>query len=107
MDIQYILLEEVTYGEKVPLSLLDELLGLELVDYRRESPDVIYIAEPHCEVLRTMLRLSTDLSINAAGIETIMHMRQRLTELNREVRRLRQLEAAYHAMRPASVIEEV
>lgn len=107
MEIRYILLEEVTAGEPVSDGLLEELLALDLVRYRREPPARVLIEESHCETLRTMLRLATDLGINAAGVETIIHMRGRLSDLQREVRRLRQVEAAYHALRPATEIEQI
>ena len=100
MEINYVSIEEVTYGEPVEQQLLDELLELELIQARRDDREVLLVAEKDCEDLRTMLRLATVLEINPAGVETIMYMRRRMRELQQELRRLRLLERAYAAMRP-------
>ncbi len=88
--IRYLRIEEVTYGEPVELSVLVPLLELELVDYRVAEANVYLISERDLAVVRSMLRLATDLGINPAGIETIMHMRQRITHMQNEINRLRQ-----------------
>jgi len=105
MKVNYIRIEEVTYGEPIEQRILDELLDLELVDARRESNRHVVIAETDCEDLRAMLRLATVLDINPAGIETIMHMRRRMATLQAELRRLKALERAYLSMRPPDTVQ--
>ena len=96
----YLTIEEITYGDPVERDLLDDLLELDLVDYRRAGPtEVVRVAEHHCEDLRAMLRLATVLGVNPAGVATIMHMRRRQSALQRELRALRQEAAAYRALR--------
>ena len=93
----YLRIEEITYGEPVPADVLDELLALDLVAYRREPAaprEVVLVSERDAEALRAMLRLATVLEVNPAGVETIMHMRGRMTAMRAELRRLRRLEAA-------------
>ena len=92
----YLRIEEITYGEPVPQDVLEGLLELELVEYRREPAqprEVVLVSERDAEALRAMLRLATVLEVNPAGVETIMHMRRRMAEMQRELRRLRRLEA--------------
>ncbi len=101
MEVNYLLIEEVTYGEPVEHQLLEALLELEFVEVRREPSGTLLIAESSCDNLRTMLRLATVLEVNTAGIETIMHMRRRIADLQGELRRLRKLEASYQLMRPS------
>ena len=91
----YLRIEEITYGEPVPADLLEQLLDLELVEYRREPAEpraVVLVSERDAESLRAMLRLATVLEVNPAGVETIMHMRRRMREMQGELRRLRRLE---------------
>lgn len=90
----YLRIEEITYGEPVPAELLEELLALELVEYRREPAaprEVVLVSEGDAENLRAMLRLATVLEVNPAGVETIMHMRRRMADMQAELRRLRRL----------------
>ena len=47
------------------------------------------VAEADLQIVESMLRLHTDLGINAAGVETIMHMRHKMEVLQRELRYLR------------------
>lgn len=100
MEVNYIRIETALYGEPVEADLLDALLELGLIEYKRQGAESILIAESNCEDFRAMLRLATELEINPAGVETIMHMRKRMNELNEEIRRLRQLERAYRHIRP-------
>ena len=91
----FLRIEEITYGEPVPADLLEQLLDLELVEYRREPAEpraVVLVSERDAEALRAMLRLATVLEVNPAGVETIMHMRRRMREMQAELRRLRRLE---------------
>lgn len=91
----FLRIEEITYGEPVPAELLEELLELELVEYRREPAEpreVVLVSERDAESLRAMLRLATVLEVNPAGVETIMHMRRRMREMRAELRRLRRIE---------------
>ena len=93
---RYLTIQAITYGEGVPAERLEALLGLELVRYRRSAPDApVEVVEDDCEDLRAMLRLSEDLGINPAGVETIMHMRRRMQSLQEELRRLRAIENMY------------
>ena len=87
----YLRIEEITYGEPIDRDIVDKLLELDIVAYRYPERGVVEVAEADCEQLRTMLRLATQLDINPAGIETIMHMRERIRRLQREVRALRAL----------------
>ena len=92
--VTYVRLEDLTYGEPVDAELVAELLELELVPYRRAPEGPYEIADESCEDMRTMLRLSTVLGVNPAGVACIMHMRGRMREMRRELVRLRQAERA-------------
>ncbi len=87
----YLLIDQTLLGEPVEPARLRPLLELEIVAYRQEPTGAYAVAEEHCEDLRTMLRLTYDLDINPAGVETIMYMRRRLDHLQREVQRLQGL----------------
>lgn len=47
------------------------------------------IAEAELPTIEAMLRLHTELGINAAGVETIMHMRHKMESLQQELRYLK------------------
>ena len=92
---RYIRIEHVVVGTALDRSRLDELLDLDLIDYRRPEREVVEVAESDCEELRAMLRLRDELEINAAGVAAIVHMRRRVRELQEELRRLRGIERMY------------
>ena len=102
MDIEYIQLDQVIFSEPVNADILEELLELGIVAYKRQETGMILIARPHCEDFRAMLRLATELEINPAGVATIMHMRKKMERMSSELRRLQRIEKAYQNLRPSS-----
>lgn len=93
----YVIIDQYLLGEPIEAERLEPILALEIVSYRRESSGAFAVAEEHCEDLRTMLRLAYELEINPAGIETIMYMRKRLSEMQTELNYLRRLKDAWRA----------
>ncbi len=91
--MNYLIIDQELLGEVIEIERLEPLLALEIVAFRREPSGAFAVAEEHCEDLRTMLRLAYELDINPPGVETIMHMRRRIAELQAEVSRLRRLAA--------------
>ena len=87
--MNYLIIDRDLLGEPVEVERLEPLLALEIVEFRREPTGAFAVAEEHCEDLRTMLRLAYELGINPAGVETIMHMRRRMAQLQAELARLR------------------
>ena len=88
--MDYLLIDRQLLGEPIEIERLEPLLALDIVAYRREPTGHYAVAAEHREELCAMLRLAYDLDINPAGVETIMHMRRRMRELQAEVQRLRQ-----------------
>ena len=87
--MDYLIIDRDLLGEPVEVERLEPLLALDIVTYRREPTGAYAVAAEHREELCAMLRLAYDLDINPAGVETIMHMRRRVRELQAEVQRLR------------------
>lgn len=88
--MDYLIIDRDLLGEPVEIERLEPLLALDIVHYRREPSGAYAVAAEHREELCAMLRLAVDLEINPAGVETIMHMRRRVRQLQSEVQRLRQ-----------------
>jgi len=89
--MHYVKITEVLYGETIDPTMVETLLDLDLIDAQIGSVAEIAIAEKDCEAFRAMLRLMVELEINAPGVATIMHMRRRIEEMQRELRTLRML----------------
>ena len=93
MSIEYVVVRHLTGGEPIEDEVLVALLDLEFVRYRRSEAGGYEIADDDCELFRAMLRMSSVLGINPAGIETIVHMRERMREMQAELRLLQAREA--------------
>ena len=87
--MDYLLIDRDLLGEPVEVTRLEPILALDLVAYRREPNGAYAVAAEHREELCAMLRLAYDLEINPAGVETIIHMRRRMREMQAELTRLR------------------
>lgn len=61
-----------------------------LLSPSRSRGNARYYTDQDLERLEVILSLTRDLGVNLAGIEVILNMRERLAELQEEVRRLKQ-----------------
>ena len=73
---------------EIPRSFIDELCSYELVevvDMNKER----YIPQDHIKNIEKMMRLHFDLDINYEGLDVVMHLLERIDELEKEVNYLR------------------
>ena len=60
-----------------------------LIAPRRSAGNIRRFSEEDVEQIRFIKRLVDDLGVNLAGVEVIMHMRQQLLDMQRELEMLR------------------
>jgi chaperone modulatory protein CbpM len=87
-EIKYIALKEFCAFHQVDHTVVFEVADRGLVELTKR-PDDYYLPEKAVAQLERILRLHTDLGINMPGIETIMHMRQRMIAMHEELEELR------------------
>lgn len=84
---RYVHIREFSDFHGVEVRLVETFIdqGLINCDPRDDGP---YIAEQDIEPLEMMLRLHLELGLNPAGIETVLHMRERIRTLQERLREL-------------------
>ncbi len=85
--IQYITIREFCDFHAVDMRLIEEIIDFGLLRPQRQDQQLC-ISEDEVEMLETMLRLHQELGVNWAGVETILHMRQQIEELQQHRRQL-------------------
>jgi MerR family transcriptional regulator, heat shock protein HspR len=67
-----------------------------LITPQRSAGNIRRFSDADVERIRFIKRLVDDLGVNLAGVEVIMHMRQQLLEIQRELELLQQAKASQH-----------
>lgn len=86
---------------KYTIRIVSELVGLHeqslrmyerrgLIRPQRSEGNIRLFSDEDVERVRTIKRLMSDLGVNLAGAEVILHMRAQMEEMQRELDRLRQ-----------------
>jgi MerR family transcriptional regulator, heat shock protein HspR len=86
---------------KYTIRIVSELVGLHeqslrmyerrgLITPQRSEGNIRLFSDEDVERVRTIKRLMSDLGVNLAGAEVILHMRAQIEEMQRELDRLRQ-----------------
>ena len=81
---------------EIPRSFIDDLCSYELVevvDMNKER----YIPQDHIKNIEKMMRLHFDLDINYEGLDVVMHLLERIDELEKEVNYLRNKLSIYES----------
>lgn len=86
--IHYISVKHFCTFHEVERDIVFEVAEYGLIDLDKR-PDDYYLPEPSVTMLERILRLRHDLGLNMPGVETVMHMRERIVELQREIEALR------------------
>ena len=92
MSIRYVTIQEFSEFHQADIHLIEEIIHFGLVE-PLEKGDQPCIREEDIEQLEAMVRIRSELDINLPGLETIMHMRRRMQELQD---RLDELERRLH-----------
>jgi chaperone modulatory protein CbpM len=87
MAIRYISIHEFCEFHGVDRSVVEEFVEFEFVEPTQLDREPA-LRESDLEPLETAVRLYRDLGVNPAGIETILHMRERLRHLQARMRDL-------------------
>ncbi|MCB0581837.1 MAG: hypothetical protein KDD10_21330 [Phaeodactylibacter sp.] len=87
MSIRYITIEAFSEFHEVDAHLIEEFIQFGLLE-PVEQGDQPCIREEDIEPLETLLRLHSDLDINLAGLEAIMHLRRRMLGLQTRIQEL-------------------
>ncbi len=86
---------------KYTIRIVSELVGLHeqslrmyerrgLIRPQRSEGNIRLFSDDDVERVRTIKRLMSDLGVNLAGAEVILHMRAQMEEMQQELDRLRQ-----------------
>lgn len=89
-DYTYIAIRQVCEFHEVESHWIDELINFGLI-HPVQIEDQLFIQEEELSHLETILRLRIQLGINPPGIETILHMRQTITDLHQKLKELEEL----------------
>lgn len=88
MKTRFIRITDFCESHNVEESFIIELKKYELVRLKNVGKEQFILPEELPEI-EMMLRLHRDLKINIEGIEAIRHLLERTTQLQEEIRRLR------------------
>ena len=75
-------------SHQVEISFIDELEQFGLIELKVEQSDRM-IAADHLPAVEKMLRLHEEMGINLEGIETVMHLLDKMQHMQDEMRQLR------------------
>jgi hypothetical protein len=81
---------------EIPRSFIDELCSYELVEVVDMNEEQ-YIPQDHIKNIEKMMRLHFDLDINYEGLDVVMHLLERIDELEKEVNYLRNKLSIYES----------
>lgn len=87
MAIRYISIHEFCEFHGVERSLVEEFVEFGFVEPTQVDREPA-LRESDLEPLEVAVRLHQDLGVNPAGIETILHMRERLQQMQARMRDL-------------------
>ena len=87
MSIRYVTIQEFSSFHQVDIHLIEAFIQFGLLEPVDEDNQYC-IREEDIEPLEAMVRLHAELDVNLAGLESIMHMRQRLLQLQSRVEEL-------------------
>jgi hypothetical protein len=87
MAIRYISIREFCEFHGVDRSVVEEFVEFGFVEPTQLDREPA-LRESDLEPLETAVRLYRDLGVNPAGVETILHMRERLRQLQARMRDL-------------------
>jgi hypothetical protein len=73
---------------EIPESFIDDLCSYELVEVI-DTDDARYIPQDHIKDIEKLMRLHFDLNINYEGLDVVMHLLERIEELEKEVNYLK------------------
>jgi hypothetical protein len=81
---------------EIPESFIDDLCSYELVEVI-DTDDARYIPQDHIKDIEKLMRLHFDLNINYDGLDVVMHLLERIEELEKEVNYLKNKLSIYSA----------
>jgi hypothetical protein len=81
---------------EIPESFIDDLCSYELVEVI-DTDDARYIPQDHIKDIEKLMRLHFDLNINYEGLDVVMHLLERIEELEKEVNYLKNKLSIYSA----------
>lgn len=81
-------LPETARQARVHPDLLERMVDLGLIEPEQYSPEMLFAPEAVADICRA-LRLRNDLGINWAGVGLVMDLLDRISQLERELFRLR------------------
>ncbi len=87
MSIRYVTIQEFSSFHQVDIHLIETFIHFGLLE-PLDMDNQYCIREEDIEPLEAMVRLHTELDVNLPDLETIMHMRQRLLQLQARVEEL-------------------
>lgn len=87
MALRYISIREFCEFHEVDRRLVEEFFEFGIIEPARLDSEPA-LRESDLEPLETAVRLYRDLGVNAAGIETILYMRERLRQTQERLRDL-------------------
>ena len=81
---------------EIPESFIDDLCSYELVEVI-DTDDARFIPQDHIKDIEKLMRLHFDLNINYEGLDVVMHLLERIEELEKEVNYLKNKLSIYSA----------
>ncbi|NPA35526.1 MAG: MerR family transcriptional regulator [Chlorobi bacterium] len=81
---------------EIPKSFIDALCNYELVEVVDMNEEQ-YIPQDHIKDIEKMMRLHFDLDINYEGLDVVMHLLERIDELEKEVNYLKNKLSIYES----------
>lgn len=68
----------------IDISLVQNLEDIGRISIIEEN-DTLYISDNQLDILDKMLRMNADLNLNAEGIDTVLHLLERIEELQNRI----------------------
>lgn len=100
MSVRYVTIKEFSEFHRVDIHLIEEFIHFGLVQ-PLEKEGRPCIREEDIEPLETMVRLHSELDVNLAGLEAIMHMRRRMRHMRARIEELERRLQRYEALAAA------
>ncbi len=87
MSVRYVTIKEFSEFHQVDIHLIEEFIHFGLLE-PLEKEGRPCIREEDIEPLEIMMRLHSELEVNLAGLEAIMHMRRRMRQMQARIEEL-------------------
>jgi len=81
---RYIRFEEALVQLQVDAAFVESLAGEEVIHLKRSAENELVISAADVERVRVALLLTRELDVNMAGVEVIVHMRDRMMEMQEQ-----------------------